>query len=157
MKKKLEKTREFTLVELEKEIDKKKEELFNLRFQKIQGQLENPRKIGEVKKEIARLMTLTKEKELAGEIITPEVREAEKKKTKEEKKAKKEAKEKEEKEAAKKPKKLGKKEDKAEEKEEPKEEPTKEEPKEEPAKEEPKGEESKAEDVPEEKTEKVNE
>jgi large subunit ribosomal protein L29 len=39
-----------------------KEALFNLRFQHAIGQLENPKKIGETKKDIARLKTILNEK-----------------------------------------------------------------------------------------------
>ena len=42
-----------------------KEELFNLRFQSATGQLKNPQRIGECKKEIARIKTLLCERELA--------------------------------------------------------------------------------------------
>ncbi len=41
-----------------KNIDKLKKDLFNFRFQKINGQLKNPREISETKKTIARLKTL---------------------------------------------------------------------------------------------------
>ena len=40
-----------------KDIDKFKKDLFNFRFQKINGQLTNPAKISETKKSIARLKT----------------------------------------------------------------------------------------------------
>jgi large subunit ribosomal protein L29 len=40
------------------------ETLFNLRFQHKTGQLENPRRIGQVKREIARLHTIQREREL---------------------------------------------------------------------------------------------
>ena len=40
------------------EIDKLKKDLFNFRFQKINGQIKNPAKINETKKNIARLKTL---------------------------------------------------------------------------------------------------
>jgi len=43
-----------------------KEELFNLRFQHATGQLENPMRIKEVKKSIARLKTIQREVELKG-------------------------------------------------------------------------------------------
>jgi large subunit ribosomal protein L29 len=43
-----------------------KEELFNLRFQHATGQLENPMRIKEVKKSIARLKTIQREMELKG-------------------------------------------------------------------------------------------
>ena len=42
-----------------------KEELFNLRFQSARGQLKNPQRIGECKKDIARIKTLLCERELA--------------------------------------------------------------------------------------------
>ena len=41
-----------------KNIDKLKKDLFNFRFQKINGQIKSPSKIGETKKNIARLKTL---------------------------------------------------------------------------------------------------
>ena len=44
--------------EIMKNIDKLKKDLFNFRFQKINGQIKSPSKIGETKKNIARLKTL---------------------------------------------------------------------------------------------------
>ncbi len=41
-----------------------KEELFNLRFQHATGQLENPMRIRDVKKSIARIKTIQREQEL---------------------------------------------------------------------------------------------
>jgi large subunit ribosomal protein L29 len=41
-----------------------KEELFNLRFQLATGQLENTARIGHVKKDIARINTLLREREI---------------------------------------------------------------------------------------------
>ena len=41
-----------------------KDELFNLRFQHAINQLENPMRINSVKKDIARVMTIIKEKQL---------------------------------------------------------------------------------------------
>ena len=41
-----------------KDIEKLKKDLFNFRFQKINGQIKNPSKIVETKKNIARLKTL---------------------------------------------------------------------------------------------------
>ena len=61
----LKKMRELTEVELKAELDKMKKELFNLRFQHVTGQLENPVKMRELKKEIARVKTIIREKELA--------------------------------------------------------------------------------------------
>ena len=54
-----------TEVELNSELAKIKKELFNLRFQHVTGQLENPVKMREVKREIARVKTILREKELA--------------------------------------------------------------------------------------------
>ena len=45
-----------------KNLDKMKKDLFNLRFQKVNSQIENPAKINETKKTIARLKTLLKGK-----------------------------------------------------------------------------------------------
>ena len=45
-----------------KNLDKMKKDLFNLRFQKVNSQIENPAKINETKKTIARLKTLITEK-----------------------------------------------------------------------------------------------
>ena len=45
-----------------KNIDKLKKDLFNFRFQKINGQLKSPAKVNETKKNIARLITITKGK-----------------------------------------------------------------------------------------------
>ena len=61
----LKKMREMTEVELNNELAKMKNELFNLRFQHVTGQLENPVKMREVKREIARVKTIIREKELA--------------------------------------------------------------------------------------------
>ena len=63
------KTREFTkdlramsVEELNKKLKELKEELFTLRFQHAINQLDNPQKIVEVKKNIARVMTILSEK-----------------------------------------------------------------------------------------------
>lgn len=60
----LKKMREMTDIELNAELDKMKKELFNLRFQHVTGQLENPVKMREVKRDIARVKTIIREKEL---------------------------------------------------------------------------------------------
>ena len=44
--------------EILKNIDKLKKDLFNFRFQKVNGQIKSPAKINETKKTIARLKTL---------------------------------------------------------------------------------------------------
>ena len=61
----LKKMREMTEVELNTELGKMKKELFNLRFQPVTGQLENPVKMRELKRDIARVKTIIREKELA--------------------------------------------------------------------------------------------
>ena len=61
---KIETIREMSTDELGNELDKLKNELFNLRFQHVTGQLENPIKMREVKKDIARIMTVIRENEL---------------------------------------------------------------------------------------------
>ncbi|MDC3049767.1 50S ribosomal protein L29 [Candidatus Pelagibacter sp.] len=46
-----------------KNVDKLKKDLFNFRFQKINGQIKSPSKISETKKNIARLKTLIARKD----------------------------------------------------------------------------------------------
>ena len=62
----LKKMREMTEAELNAELMKMKKDLFNLRFQHVTGQLENPVKMRETKKDIARVKTIIREKELRG-------------------------------------------------------------------------------------------
>ena len=57
--------RDLSNVELNEQVTKLKEELFNLRFQKVTGQLENPMRIREIKKTIARIKTVLTERELS--------------------------------------------------------------------------------------------
>jgi large subunit ribosomal protein L29 len=54
--------RDLNADEIQQKVDDLKESLFNLRFQHEIGQLENPKKIGETKKDIARLKTILNEK-----------------------------------------------------------------------------------------------
>ncbi|KAF6625550.1 50S ribosomal protein L29 [Paenibacillus sp. LX16] len=56
--------RNLTTAEIEQKISGYKEELFNLRFQLATGQLDNPTRIGAVRKEIARAKTVIREREL---------------------------------------------------------------------------------------------
>ena len=60
----LNKMREMTDVELIAELAKMKKDLFNLRFQHVTGQLENPVVMRETKRDIARVKTIIREKEL---------------------------------------------------------------------------------------------
>ena len=50
--------------ELLARVDSAKEELFNLRFQLATGQLDNPMRIRQVRHDLARLLTLLREREL---------------------------------------------------------------------------------------------
>ncbi|SEP26428.1 50S ribosomal protein L29 [Propionispora vibrioides] len=59
--------REMSAAELTQKLSGLKEELFNLRFQLATGQLENPMRIQEVKKTIARIKTVQREQELKAE------------------------------------------------------------------------------------------
>lgn len=51
--------------ELATKLAEAKEELFNLRFQLVTGQLDNPMRLGHVKKDIARILTVMREREIA--------------------------------------------------------------------------------------------
>ena len=56
--------RDFTDMELNQKLDELKAELFNLRFQHATNQLENPQRITDVKRTIARVKTILREREL---------------------------------------------------------------------------------------------
>ncbi|WP_223068766.1 50S ribosomal protein L29 [Paenibacillus caui] len=56
--------RNLTTAEIEQKIAGFKEELFNLRFQLATGQLDNPTRIRDVRREIARAKTVIREREL---------------------------------------------------------------------------------------------
>ena len=62
---KISKIREMSSPELEKELSELKTELFKLRFSLATNGLENPMKIKEVKKDIARINTILTERKLA--------------------------------------------------------------------------------------------
>jgi large subunit ribosomal protein L29 len=57
--------RELNDVELEHRLTEAKEELFNLRFQNATGQLDNTARLGQVRKDIARVESLLREREIA--------------------------------------------------------------------------------------------
>lgn len=61
---KAEEVRELTDEELDRKLAELKEELFNLRFQLATGQLDNPMRIKAVRKDIARVHTVKREREL---------------------------------------------------------------------------------------------
>ena len=49
--------KKLTIEQCKKEYEKLKKDLFNIRFQKINGQIKNPAQINETKRNIARLKT----------------------------------------------------------------------------------------------------
>ena len=60
----MDKLDELDKTQLQLELKKSREELFNLRFQKGTGQLHNNSRIREVKRDIARIYTVMHEREL---------------------------------------------------------------------------------------------
>ena len=56
--------KDLSMEEMLRKLDDLKEVLFNLRFQHETGQLENPQKMKETKRDIARVKTLIKQSEL---------------------------------------------------------------------------------------------
>ncbi|QUH05187.1 50S ribosomal protein L29 [Saccharopolyspora erythraea] len=63
--------RELADEELVQKLKESKEELFNLRFQMATGQLENNRRLRVVRRDIARIYTIMREREL-GLTVSPE-------------------------------------------------------------------------------------
>lgn len=59
--------KEQTLEEMSTRLKDLKEELFNLKFQHATGQLENPMRLPALKKDIARVMTVLRAKELVAQ------------------------------------------------------------------------------------------
>ena len=57
--------RELSTEEILTKIEEYKEELFNLRFQQATGSLEKPSRIHELRKLVARMKTIVRERELA--------------------------------------------------------------------------------------------
>ena len=61
---KIDKIKEMSSPELEKELSELKTELFKLRFSLATNGLDNPLKVKEVRKDIARIKTILREREL---------------------------------------------------------------------------------------------
>jgi large subunit ribosomal protein L29 len=59
--------RELSAEELVSRRDDARRELFNLRFQAVTGQLENAARLGELRREVARISTILREWELESE------------------------------------------------------------------------------------------
>ena len=61
---KLEELRKLSNEDLEKKIKESKEELFNLRFQQATGNLEKPSRLRDLRKQVAKMKTIIREREL---------------------------------------------------------------------------------------------
>ncbi|MBP8973604.1 MAG: 50S ribosomal protein L29 [Anaerolineae bacterium] len=64
--------RGMTDAEIAGALDDAKQEMFNLRFQRASGQLEDYTRIRQLKREIARLLTIQHERRLAAELVRQE-------------------------------------------------------------------------------------
>ena len=60
-----EQIRNLSQTEVARQLDESYQELFNLRFQYSTGQLKNTARLGQVRREIARLRTIMREREVA--------------------------------------------------------------------------------------------
>ena len=61
-----EKLKTLTVDQLDEELLKLKKEQFNLRFQKASGQLENVARVRQVRRDVARIKTVARQKSLGG-------------------------------------------------------------------------------------------
>ncbi len=61
---KIEELRKLSNEDLEKKIKESKEELFNLRFQQATGNLEKPSRLRDLRKQVAKMKTIIREREL---------------------------------------------------------------------------------------------
>ena len=61
---KVEELRKLSTEELNNKIKENKEELFNLRFQQTTGNLEKPVRLRELRKQVAKMKTIIREREL---------------------------------------------------------------------------------------------
>ena len=57
--------REMDIDELDQRLAQRKQELFNLRFQLVTGQLDNSSRVGQVRREVARILTIQREREIS--------------------------------------------------------------------------------------------
>ena len=60
--------RELSVDEIRQRLVDTKEELFNLRFQNATGQLDNYKRLGELRRDVARIKTILREHELNEEV-----------------------------------------------------------------------------------------
>ena len=66
-KTKMSEIRDLPIEEIQEKLTETKEELFNMRFQNATGQLDNYKRLGELKKDVARIRTILRQRELEGE------------------------------------------------------------------------------------------
>ena len=59
--------RDLPVDEIHQRLKDTKEELFNLRFQNATGQLDNYKRLGELRRDVARIKTVLRERELSGD------------------------------------------------------------------------------------------
>ena len=64
--------RDLSDTELTARLDEMKQELFNLRFQRESGQLEDMSRIRKTRREVARITTIIHERDLAAEVVAEE-------------------------------------------------------------------------------------
>ena len=62
--------RDLPIEEINEKLTETREELFNLRFQNATGQLDNYKRLSELKRDIARIKTILRERELADDAGT---------------------------------------------------------------------------------------
>ena len=61
--------RQWSAEEIQQRLDDAREELFNLRVQWSSGQLRDNNRLTEVRRDIARMLTILRERELEGEVV----------------------------------------------------------------------------------------
>ncbi len=61
---------ELTIEDLQTKENELAEQLFALRLQKVTGQLDNPAKLGNVRRDLARVLTVMNEKKAAAEGVS---------------------------------------------------------------------------------------
>ena len=54
--------KKLSIDELKNKVNSLKKDLFNFRFRKVSGQLENPAKVSQIKKDVAKLLTTLNQK-----------------------------------------------------------------------------------------------
>jgi len=63
---KVKELKEMTVEELDSQLTEIKQEQFNLKLQQVSGQLENPARIKELRRSVARIKTIQKQKKVEG-------------------------------------------------------------------------------------------